>query len=339
MVAMNWMKQAMRVFSGGVVAGLAIVGGACTYDESEDSLEFRTTIGCSSCGIGNSNTAHVNNYPIDQLHLYGDANADGVTVLGVQGPGGPLYQLRTEGDELIAWDPGASAAVADGAALVGWTIKLYHAGNAELLEVFILGYDDQIALPYDDNGQTISAYALGYHPIEAPSETHSVCPQSTAYPDVIAATIVRGELYDAATGAVAANQEWLTIACFGNAVAKTKLFGYGPHEIRPDDVVAATIPQRQATIRMLTADYCGTGHSFTVDGTPLAWKNDNGGVKPDDSPDFDDIEALWDEDGALCLTRPRLADIADVRKECELPECSEKLMGDAAWDWVTWRVP
>lgn len=322
--------------SGLVLAGLA----ACAYEDADDdSLAFRSTIGCQGCGIGGSNTAHVNLYPIDQLHMHGNPNEDGVALLGVESPLGVLYKLRTEGDELYAYDPVTNTKVSGGQHMIGWTIKLYHAGDGKPLDVEILGYDERMPLEYDEKGGTVSGYALGFKPWETPSELESVCPDKTGFPDVIAATIVRGELYDDKTGEVVPNNEWITIACFGNAVAKTKLFGYGPQEKRPGTAIPATPEQREATIRMLTADYCGSAMSYTVDGTPLEWRNDNGAIAPAATPGFADIEALWTADGAICLSHPRLADIKEVREECQLPACTHAMVMAGGYDWTTWRVP
>jgi len=315
-------------------AGLSLMA-ACAVEEEGEELEFRDTIGCN-CGLGNSNSAHVNLFPIDHLSLGGEANSAGVVLQGVQPPNGKkIYQLRTIGDELSAWDPDLGT-VATGAALVGWTIKLYETGHGDELEVHILGYDPAIALEYDP-GNTISGYAFGYIDPETPSEIHSVCPASYAYADAIAATVIRGELfYD--NGAVVVNNEWITIACFGNAVAKTKLFGYGPQQHVPGTQSPATPGEQTATIRMITADYCGDGTSFTVDGTPLDWKNASGGVSPTGNTSFANLEALWTKGGAICIKEPRLYSVEEVQHHCDVPVCTLQDYLTADYDWVTWQL-
>lgn len=330
---MTTMKKHM--ISLGLFAGISLTGAACAVEEEGEELEFRDTIGCN-CGLGNSNSAHVNLYPIDHLHLGGLANGGGVTLHGVKGPKDKkVYELRTAGDELYAWDP-EEGVVATGAGLVGWTIRLFQTTSAKRLEVHILGYDPAIPLEYDP-GNTISGYAFGYIDPETPSETYSVCPASHAYPNAIAATIVRGELYYD-NGDVVPNNEWFTIACFGNAVAKTKLFGYGPQETVPGTQSPATPSERMATIRMITADYCGDGTSFTVDGTPLDWKNASGGVQPTGYTGFDNLEALWTKEGAICIKEPRLHSVADVQDHCDVPICSLQDYLNADFDWITWQL-
>ncbi|HMG20366.1 MAG TPA: ADYC domain-containing protein, partial [Kofleriaceae bacterium] len=69
---------------------------------------------------------------------------------------------------------------------------------------------------------------------------------------------------------------------------------------------AAGMPQawerRQATMKMLAADYCGTGEPNTVGGQKLVWKGDL--MRYYRAPVV--IEARWDETGATCLTEPRM---------------------------------
>jgi hypothetical protein len=67
----------------------------------------------------------------------------------------------------------------------------------------------------------------------------------------------------------------VTIACVGEAAAKMKLMDFHPHGNRQ-----ASVAERQATLRMITADYCGTGHSFTVNGTQVAWRDAAGQIEP-----------------------------------------------------------
>jgi hypothetical protein len=58
----------------------------------------------------------------------------------------------------------------------------------------------------------------------------------------------------------------------------------------------------QATLKMLSADYCGTGMSFTISGEPLVWRN-LAGMQLHSTPTS--FEARWTERGATCLDLPR----------------------------------
>lgn len=337
MKLMNTQKQQIAALS-----ALMTITTACAGDEPGDDLEFRTSFGCSSCGVGGSNSAQVNAayvgpFAVGSLHLDGAPNADGVTVLGLRSPGGTTYALRTDGDELVAWDAVTDAPVATGAALVGWTLALYSSSTAEPLDVQILGHDAQVP-SLAEGGAPLSGYALAYDDPSNPGELVPVCQRSADGPAAIAATVIRGELYDEESKDVLAAPDSLTIACFGYAAAKTKLLGYGPNQEFPGDDEPATAAQRQATLRMLTADYCGSGRSFTAHGTPLAWENAAETVTTQVTR-WIDIEAIWDDDGALCLSNPRLATLDEVADHCEIPLCTPALVHSTPHEWTTWRVP
>lgn len=126
-----------------------------------------------------------------------------------------------------------------------------------------------------------------------------------------AAVIFKGDAYDDATYAVhdTANDradDRFNIACLGTAISKLHLLRHtaasGPR----------TVAQRQTLLRLLTADYCGTGHPFTVDGLPIHLEfSSSRGEAPTAMSRYrtasgDPVDALWDEHGAACLSSPRL---------------------------------
>jgi hypothetical protein len=334
-VEMEGLVMYKHVFS--VMFFATILATGCAGDdESGGDLEFRTTFGCTQCGIGGSNAANANNFAVDQLHLHGDLNQDGIQVVGIRDPGDVMYRLRTEGDELVAASP-ANPVVATGAALIGWDIVLYSANTAEFIDLRIFGYDPTIASEAT-GAAPISGYALAWENPLAPNEWLSVCPNLLNGPEEVAVTIISGELYDGETKEVAPALDWITIACFDNAVAKVKLFNYGPNQDFDGMGNPASVEQRQATFKMITADYCGAGTSFTSDGTPLFWENQSLSVETGLHP-FADVEALWGPEGALCLSTPRLALMEEVAVYCELPACEEIELTGNNHEWVTWINP
>jgi hypothetical protein len=149
------------------------------------------------------------------------------------------------------------------------------------------------------------------------------------------AVLLSGERYSwsdktvAATGADAAG--WFNIACEDNALYEMKFQGYDPQPAQPS-MPTTNANERQAALKMITADYCGTGYSFTETGTPLHWINDalwsdNG------APQASTFEAKWDRTGALCLDNPRLAALEEVQAECgPLPSCAGF---QGAFEWQT----
>ncbi|MCY0986914.1 ADYC domain-containing protein [Nannocystis sp. ILAH1] len=322
--------------------GMAAMTGACA-NEPEGELEFRDDTGCGNCGGNGSNSAHANEYPIDKLSLSSAPNEARITVIGIEDPLGTLYWLTTAGDDLVAFDRLTLTDVASAGELVGWTIKLYRAGTpeepAEEIDIEILGFDGNIA-SWADEGPAISAYALAYHDSGNYNELYPVCPDPEEDgADVITSTIISGEIYlEHSKQIVDVAPGWITIACLGNAVAKMKRMGYGPNQAFPGQGTPATVNQRQSTIRMITADYCGEGVSFTEDGIHLDWENLAETVSPDTAPLWLNVEALWDEDGAICLSNPRLATLPEVAALCTLPTCTPQMVTEQH-EWTSWRLP
>ena len=97
----------------------------------------------------------------------------------------------------------------------------------------------------------------------------------------------------------------MNLTCTSGAEGKCILLGY-----RPWESVGATSLRdiHAACIRMIRADYGGDGTSHTRDGTLIAFR-DNLGIR--DFPADNDMpfEAAWGPDGAVCVARPRIAEI------------------------------
>ncbi|MSP59914.1 MAG: pentapeptide repeat-containing protein [Myxococcales bacterium] len=121
----------------------------------------------------------------------------------------------------------------------------------------------------------------------------------------------------------------ITFACQGYTLAKCVELGYKPWiELRhcrrggPCRTVSLA-GHHQACTRLLRADYCGDGSSFTVDGTLI---NLYDGVHIQRDTEAWHLEAEWREDGACCLSGERLAGAAVplcgfsiARSGCGLP--------------------
>lgn len=102
-----------------------------------------------------------------------------------------------------------------------------------------------------------------------------------------------------------ASSDWFNIGCAGHTLAKLHLTRNTLASASPS-VAAPTHAKRQATLKLLTADYCGTGRAFTVAGQPLQWKGqDNDALNYYFAPVIG-LEARWNGFGAKCLTRPRM---------------------------------
>lgn len=96
---------------------------------------------------------------------------------------------------------------------------------------------------------------------------------------------------------------WFNLGCAGHALMKMQLTGH---------VGAAaslgfetTLAERQTMLRMLSGDYCGTGHPFTVPGMSVRWKDDRYWLPYPTAAGRLNIEARWQPSGAACLNDPR----------------------------------
>jgi hypothetical protein len=300
----------------------ACVDGASDHVTSRDGGTI-STCGAWRCGF---NAAELNGRSLQSLHLQGQANPDGVRIVGFLPP--PLallggYTLTVENDEFVA--KRLLGPKLRGAQLIG-SIILVQLPIGLPVPVTIAGYQEVPS--WADGGAPIGAYTLLV--LDATTLLKkNVCTGSLLDPLLAAVTVLGGETYDDATKTVQPNRAgWFTLACAGSAAAKMKLMGYGPQSEFDGSGHPSTVAQRQATLKMITADYCGGGHSYTANGTPVVWNNGAGSVDSSAWHIPGDVEAVWNHNGAVCLDSTRLAE-AEVA--CVLPSCDTYDVGDGEW--------
>jgi len=117
-----------------------------------------------------------------------------------------------------------------------------------------------------------------------------------------------------------------TFACEGFALAKCVHAGYRPwasSSCRPEAKGCrpeSLEPFHRACVRMLRADYCGDGTSYTRDGTLINFY-DGLGIQADEA-DWP-FEAEWTPSGARCAARKRIERSADPPcwGRLALPDC------------------
>ncbi len=125
--------------------------------------------------------------------------------------------------------------------------------------------------------------------------------------------ILLANRWDLVTGNRIDQPSFITFACRDFALGKCARLGYRPWakattcsgsgSRRTCKEVALT-DHHQSCVRMMRADYCGTGKSYTVNGTLIDiydYLN-----PPIQVPETDwDIEARWTPTGAICINEPR----------------------------------
>ncbi len=325
--------SAARALSSLILLPLALSLAACIDEENDPgALEFRTTSGGGCIGCS-SNSPRFNDYGIPHFSLASLPNNDDVILRGIISPTGVYHRLDAANDELIVRNS-QNQIVATGSALIGWKIW-FEQGDGESVYVRIYGYRPDIA-SWATAAAAISGYALGYVPTEG-GDPVNVCPESGFNVNDVSVTVITGETYDNDLKVVNPGMTgWVTLACRSEAVYKMKLMNYGPNDAFNGGSAPATFKQRQATLKMFTADYCGTGKSYTEQGTPVTWNNASGTVNT--YPKFYLgppllREARFNESGATCLSNPRIVPLADV--ECALPSCDGPAYSTPA-EWSTW---
>ena len=303
---------------------------ACMLDEAfEDATDLRSesTSSCSTwrCGY---NAAEINGESLSELHLGGLANASGAKIVGFVAPQNVLsYKLTVERDEFVARGP---LGTLSGAGLVGSTI-LIKLGSGLVVPVAIARRE--LISSWAAGAAPVTAYTLVYADPFQPLGQSNVCSGTLLDPLTAAVTLIGGETYDAAKKTVNPGKTgWFTLACAGAAAAKMKLMNYGPNSDFDGHGAAATVAQRQSTLKMITADYCGDGVSYTANGTPLLWTNAEGTVTPDPAAPVGAFEAAWGSSGAYCLDTPRHPELA-ATLHCSLPACTDAHR--QAGEWIT----
>ncbi len=98
---------------------------------------------------------------------------------------------------------------------------------------------------------------------------------------------------------------------------------------------------RTISLELLTADSCGDGQPHTTIGHPLNFADNLCLFDPHVFAPASDMEARWDQDGAVCLNEPRNALVArgDVTCATSLPTCSGQGLAGALWSFYDPKSP
>ena len=157
-----------------------------------------------------------------------------------------------------------------------------------------------------------------------PGTWKSFCITETGQPDQ---SLMISNRWDMVTGNRIDQPTFISFACRDYALAKCARMGYRPWakatscsgsgSKRTCTDIALT-DHHQSCTRMMRADYCGNGKSYTVNGTLIDiydYLN-----PPLQVPETDwDIEARWTPTGAICLNDPRHPELIDKWRK---PDCN-----------------
>jgi hypothetical protein len=306
---------------------LGIAGCAEEAEPDDDTVDGDRTAqlnqgwGCRDCGYLNSPILGVHDLGAFRT---GNTAGDGLLLLDIMDPNGATYPVQIVGDAFVATKNNQNYS---GSQLLHWQLR-FQTPAKDIIEVEIYNY--QTHADWTPSGKLVDTYTLVYEDVSGDFDVN-VCPGLDL--DITSVALIPGETYDLESITVEPGATgWVTVACRGHALAKMKMLGYDP-----SDTYGSKWEQRQATLKMLTADYCGTGDSFTQVGQPVDWRDAKKHFPIDGTEDKSKLEAKWTLDGATCLTKPRLVPIADVEKVCKRPKCPANL-DFGSNDWISfWR--
>ena len=270
--------------------------------------------GCRDCDFTNS--PHLGTYAFDRLG-YGDTPYAGeprlVEARDPQGNAWPVsvdtwgLEVRKNGAELRGLD------------LLGWDLVVKDP-QGTVYDVHIYNYEEVEG--WNDGADAVPTYGLSQY--DPALDGHvNVCPGLSL--DDTSIVFLNREIYGANDMKVTEDIDGVaTLACRGHALAKMKLLQYDPDSPH----LGTRLEDRQATLRMITADYCGTGTPHTQSGVPLHWTDALGHVQFDSGSMSPIIEAEWDEFGAVCLNDTRLPGVTvDCSPAPNPPPCDPEFSG------------
>jgi hypothetical protein len=286
------------------------------------------------CG---TNTPHVHGLAFDGLYVNGKSSNQGFRILGF-----------TKGDHegVISVNNGLfQATLTDGTvtAAVGGSIKLewlHSTGCTKRYDLKIMELHHSSGWRGDERIPVYRIYALDKTKFRSEKP---ICKKDDG--EETHAVLLVNERYNVDDAKVLGTEpNWFTIACEGSALYKMRFAGYDPEV--STGALSSTPQERQATLKMITADYCGDAESsFTEVGTPVRWQDRYGwcssvpGICPYFPVDteIESREAIWGPEGALCLDNPRLGKDVDCGSTKEIPLCGNNTMAKLGGHWETFN--
>lgn len=328
--------------------------GAGAGDDADLGTTEQALCNSSFCGGNSPEVAH---YPIHELNLDGTVSPEEKWKYLGMSQNGVVYDLVVYDSRLYAFGRGGALKDYD---LLGALLYVQHGtqqyaividrvdpyGTTEVVEPY--SWLEVYGLNWAHVGanQLPGPISAGYEgPLpELEPDVYAVCPDPTApgrepwdesyWMPPWGALVFEGDRISAKklTVAAAADDRWFNIGCSAHTLNKLRLTRSTMH-------TAKDWAQVQATLKMLSADYCNHGVSYTVAGEPLLWRNDQGfGFWNGNYPTS--LEARWSPYGALCLGEPRLAYTTNPDAQARFPDIWNAIYSDpycaslpSCWDW------
>jgi hypothetical protein len=311
-----------------VVLGLT----SCIADEPEPSYgEVESAIRCDEDFCG-TNSPLMSVHKTWEFNIRGLQNDQGFVVLGLgKSWGGNEYffDLRVNGGEiqgdwygwtLARWDlVGARLYLGLGSkqfAIVISAVGEYPDVAGQRLESYVLDWADVVGQPLPRimhagdvrEWNAMAQLGTSTNVCPDPKWSHESYVGSMIEWDesinigmsMIESLVYEGDRFNPETRTLKPyDTDWFNIGCAAHSLVKLRISRNTINQGAPWQNV-------QAAFKMLGADYCGGGKSFTFPGEPLIWR-DRAAMDYIQNPYRYELEARWDENGATCIRQPRLA--------------------------------
>ena len=294
-----------RMVVAGAVALAAMTGCAVEEGDRHSTSTSAVATPCPVC----DNSPFAGRLAIHDLNLRGELNSERFSLPTVNNAaqiiqGSTFYDLHVVLGFLKGKQTGLDILMHD--ALVGAVIPIQRDGIPYEIVIREVHTHKYVVAPL----WGLETYTLGWREVGGP-ETNPCAVSTPPSTDPIngqaewhfdEVVMFEGDRINAETKSMSdtADDHWINIACAGDALSKLLATRNTVHS------QAAGLPsawqQRQAALRMIVADYCGTGKAFTVQGQKLVWQGD--GTTYGFAPDV--LEARWTEHGASCIHAPRM---------------------------------
>jgi len=274
-------------------------------DNLDAPVALRGGPGGSGGGLGNTNV--IDTAEVPAIDTKGGTIHD-VTLLGVfVDIDGAMIPIDANSLFVNAGTVGASVAntLLEGEAFVGstWTFDVGGTVVSATLETVETGYDAGLHDPENPDA------LLNYDPKRL-LYTFTYQQGGTMMPPI--ETCVTDELaggrmamfgdidVDHDSGDIVERPDTIYFGCLSGVVGKAALYGYAPDN---PSLVSLTLPEFETSTRALRADYCGDGTSYTEVGKYVTF-DDHYDINMHTEAGYVS-EALWTEEGALCVNRIR----------------------------------
>lgn len=292
---------------------LSLLATACLQTEPHDREVGSPDAAdrCFGCSWGPPvlNTHLLNGLPVDALDLTG-ASYHGIVLVSITVPthDGSDVLVAVEAEKGVLFGNGASGNKYTGDQLVGslWELEDHRFSPAVTTTMEITAFQQEA---------THARYTF-VHSSSATWEKEMANCETDEYTGESSAILLQ-DLEVESDGSMHDTASILYFGCVSGAVGKAVVWGYSPWDHGFD--------AHQTATRVVRADYCGDGVSWTEVGTGLQLEDVFGEwsfVDPDQS-----AEAIWTPDGAVCLKEPRISQQVQCANGVTLPNCGDDQLG------------